>query len=180
MKRKLLYKKKLKFLLYSFVVFMVIAYNVTIRRTIELNQECKKLKEQSEYITNAPMLISQLESKQRTFDRIIGMNINSGLEFQKVLLERLGEYCAANHIVLRDFPEVSRFVNDDYLLETHEVALEGNFSGLVRLVYNLEQKYRLGKIISLKYEAVKDLKTGELHLVARFFIQNIKKNENEI
>lgn len=52
--------------------------------------------------------------------------------------------------------------------------MEGTFHKLLRLVYELEQKHRVGRIAGVKFFSEENRKTKELRLQAQIYVQNFK------
>jgi hypothetical protein len=59
------------------------------------------------------------------------------------------------------------------------ITFEGDFIKLLKLVFQFEQKFRVGKVSSVKFSTYKDRKSKKTSLTAKLFIQTIKIYENE-
>ncbi|MBI5541222.1 MAG: hypothetical protein HY951_14245 [Bacteroidia bacterium] len=173
------YNKKVKLLAIGVVVMLFLSYYLSFRKTISSYSECQDYKSQLENIQTAPAEISNVEQQLATIERSVGMSPDTSTDFQKVLLEKVSSYCQQNNVVLTEFPQTIYFSNQDFEVETNQVVVEGSFVKILTLVYNLEQKFRLGKIVSLRFASQKDYKTGATKLFATLYFQNFKKARNE-
>lgn len=173
------YNKKVKLLAIGVVVMLFLSYYFSFRKSINSYSEYRDYKNQLENIQTAPAEISDVEQQLATIERSVGMNPDTSTDFQKILLEKVSGYCQQNNVVLREFPQTIYFNNQDFEVETNQVVVEGSFVKIITLVYNLEQKFRLGKIVSLRFASQKDYKTGSIKLFATLYFQNFKKVRNE-
>lgn len=175
--KNLTYKKKTRYLLIGFAVFLLLSYQLSISNTFEARSECKTYEEQLKFIEDAPQKIAIIESQLAQIENRIGKNTVAQGDFQKLLLEKVSKYCQLNNLILREFPETNSFSRQEYLVETNVVVVEGPFIKLLKLVYELEQKSRIGKVVALQFSAKKDLKTNVLRLSATIYFQNINKQK---
>lgn len=152
---------------------------MSIRKTFGLKSQCNDFEEQLISASDAPNKITQLENKLNSINKTIGTNITSDLDFQELLLEKVSNYCNDNKLILKELPQTHIYKNRDYNIETNMVVVEGSFIKLLKLVYMLEQEFKLGKVISVKFESEKDLITKKIRLSASIYFQNIKNNINE-
>lgn len=169
------YQLKLKLLLASGVLFFILAYNLAFTETIAAYKEYQKLKEQLVLASDAPRQNQILEQKLQVFDKNINSNQESENNVQDKLLETVTAFCLERNIVLREFPRTEQVVENDFIVETNIFSVEGDFVKLVQLIYNLEQKVKLGKVASVLYHTKKDLKNKRLNLIATIYIHNVKR-----
>jgi hypothetical protein len=132
-----------------------------------------------EQAANAPEMAAQLEKELIHMDAKIGNHHTKNPNVDEALLSLITDYCQSHHAVLREFPETTYAEDGELEVETNQFMIGGNFATLINLVYLLEQKYNLGKVIAVNYQLKKDFKTKELQLTARVFLQNIKKKSHE-
>jgi len=158
---------------------LLLAYLLAVKRTVEAYRNYTAASQKAELADNAPMLQAQLEKELMQMDAKLAGSNSSGKPTEQQLLEQVTNYCQDQHIVLREFPQATSALQGDMLVETNRFTVEGNFAALLNLVYILEQKNRLGKIVSVHYALGKDMKTKEMLLTATVFLQNVKKQEHE-
>jgi len=178
MLNKLTYRKKIYLLLTGFVVFLFIAYSLSIKSTFELASQCSVYEEQLEFVKDAPLKIAALQKEIDIKEQILGRS-NAGDEFQENLLKQITGFCQKNQLILREYPQVHNYIQQEYNIETNEIVIEGQFIKLLKLLYALEQEYKLGKVVSAKFMSKKDFKTNQMKLTLTIYVQNIKKENNE-
>ena len=113
------------------------------------------------------------------FENVILKQQGSGMDNQQLLLGIISDYCNENDLVLKDFPLPIIFNDKDYIIETNIFEIQGGFIKLLKLVYELEQKTIVGKVMSVNYEIKKNYKTKSYALTATIYLQNLKKLKNE-
>lgn len=173
--KNLTYKKKNILLMIVAVLALYLIYVLGIKKTFVAYSEYIKAQSQIELAANAPIMAAQLEKQLLQIDSKIGKQNMNGQNTGQALLELITNYCQKNHALLLEFPETIDTKQGNLLIETNVIVVEGNFSSLINLVYLLEQKNKLGKIASVRYQLKKDIKTKEMALKAAIYLQNIKK-----
>jgi hypothetical protein len=176
---KLTYKKKNLILLLASILLAYIVYSFGIKKTIAAHSEYTENKNKMEQAANAPAMAEQLEKELIRMDAKIGSRNTEEENLNETLLSLITSYCQSNHAVLREFPQTTINEDGDLSVETNRFIIGGNFFTLINLVYLLEQKYNLGKVVSVNYQLRKDFKTQEMQLTANVFLQNIKKKQHE-
>lgn len=179
MLKNLTYKKKNQLLLVVAVFTLYLIYVFAIKKTITSYNEFNKAESQIELAANAPLMAAQLEKKLLQMDSKIGKQNINGQNTEQALLELITNYCQNNHAILREFPETTVAQQGNLFIETNLFVVEGDFASLITLVYLLEQKNKLGKIASVRYQLKKDFKTKEMALTAAIYLQNVKQQHEK-
>lgn len=179
MLKNLPYQQKNRLLLVVTFLLVFLTYQLSIKKTIIEYQKCSEYEGKIEMASNAPLMATQLEKQLLQMNSKIGTQHTDGLNLEQALLELISNYCQNNHLVLREFPKSTFSNQGDLLIETNMFVLEGNFSSLLNLVYLFEQKNKLGKIASVRYQIKKEFQSKEMILSAAIYLQNVKKKTNE-
>ena len=174
----LTYKKKNGLLLICTVLVLIMVYSLAIKRTFAIYELSEASEEKIEQAKDAPLMIMKLKKELQEMDQRIGKNKNQ-INNEQQLLELVTGYCQSNHSILREFPKGTLAEKGNLLIETNHFTVQGSFSMLLKLVYELEQKEALGKVASVRYQLKKDIQTKELALTVSVYIQNVKKKTNE-
>ena len=169
------YRKKNQLLIAGIVLFLIIIYFFGIKKTITAYQQYQEVNEQMLVAANAPIMAAQLEKKLLVMDAKIGNSDTINDNKAQALLELTTNYCQQNKAVLREFPRTIAIEQGDLTIETNMFVIESDFTTLLKLVYTLEQKEKIGKIASVRYQLKKDFKTKEMALTATIYLQNVKK-----
>ncbi len=174
------YKKKNQLLLIGSVLFLFICYWFSFKDTIGLWSEVQELEHKMIVAKDAPQKVAIMQDKLASMNMLTGIKQSTDSEIEQELLGVVTSYCKSSGVVLRDFPKTLVSSEGDFRIETNVFTIEGGYAKLLALVYLLEQKSKIGKVSSVQYISKKDLRTKALTLTATIYLQNIKKNTNEI
>lgn len=172
------YKQRNFGLLGVFILSAWLVYSLALSTTIDLAGSCSQREADLASVQNAPQRIAALKAEQAAIDRVLGEE-GRILDFQQALLEKVSDYCQDNKLVLREFPKPIAKKENNYLVETNLVVVEGKFSKLLTLVYELEQQDRLGKIAAVEFRTERPRRGQPAKLTASIYVQNVKKANNE-
>lgn len=175
MLKNLSYEKKNRMLIIAALLFGFVVYSGFVKKTIETYGDCKELHEKMEIASNAPIEKARIQKELVRLNSIIGSEKGSDTPVREALLSMLTGYCQDTNILLREFPSTLTKQETNLMVETNIFTIEGSFAKLLRLIYELEQKQKLGKISSVTYQSKKDITTKKLILTATVYLQNIKK-----
>jgi len=176
MLNKLTYKHKLRIALALGLIFAMLLFKLPIEKTITCISETKKLTQELEQASDAPMRAALLQKQLSVIEQALGKR-STGTEPVKDenLLEIITTYCHDHKAVLREFPKAKGYLENQLQIETSTFVVESDFSTLLSLVYQLEQKFKVGKVASVNFQSKRDMKTGALTLSAIIYIQSVKK-----
>lgn len=173
------YKKKNLLLLAATLVFIFTGYELSIKKTWTTYEDCKVSENQLQQAFNAPQKIERLEKKLISIDNIIGISRKDSNSLQESLLGIVSAYCQQNNITLKEFPKAISTREKDLLVETNVFVVQGGFAKLLKLVFQLEQKYKIGKLASVDFHSKKNMETKNTTLTETIYLRNIKKVRNE-
>ncbi|MCK6649293.1 MAG: hypothetical protein L6Q66_06540 [Bacteroidia bacterium] len=174
MLKNLSYKQKNKLLLVAGTLLVMGTYVFGIKKTLITYNDYKSNMEKLTLAENAPVMLQKVKEELDQMNAKLGQNDSRSKS--EVLIEFVTRYCEENGAVLKEFPKVAESMKDDLLIESNVFTVAGDFNTLLSLIYQLEQKVNVGKVVSVNYQVQKDLKTKEPILIAKVFVQNIKKN----
>jgi len=177
--KDLTYKQKNKYLIIVSLVFMLLIYVFALKNTFKLISDNSRLYEQLELIANAPEKMRTLQVKLNELDKQLGPFMYSDSLQQEYILELVSQFCAKNKLTLKEFPGSLIESKGDYDIETNVMKVSGRFQDLIKLVYNLEQELRIGKIASVDFETLKNRRTKRTYLLSTIYLQSIKKRSHE-
>jgi hypothetical protein len=173
--KNLTYKKKNQLLIIGSILLAAIVYYFAIKKTIDAYEKFSDCSQKMKFASSAPMMAAKMEKELTVMNEKMSNQNKSGQNTAQVLLELVTNYCQKNHAVLREFPQTSSSNKENLLIETNRFIVQGDFATLINLVYDLEQKNKLGKVASVHYQLKKDFITKEMALTSTVFLQNVKK-----
>lgn len=163
----------------GFFIFLLICYFLSIKKTVRLKSQCSDFREKLTFAEDAPVQILALEKRLAEIENLIGTNIRE-FDFQELLYEKVSNYCQEDGLILAGFPRTHSYREQEYEVETNIVIVEGMYLKLLKLLYTLEQKDRLGKVVSVKFATETDYRTRKTRLNTSIYFQNIKSNKDEM
>jgi hypothetical protein len=175
--QKLSYRQKSRLLVSAAAVFLFMVYFLGIKKTIMKYRECAELEIKTKLAVNAPAELMSLEKNfyamKKSTESYVAINV------QQSLLGVVSKYCNENNLVVKDFTQPAISTNKDVTIETNSFVVEGPFTKALRLVYNLEQVNKLGRVASVNFSMKKDYVSKSSSLNTTVYIQNIKNESNE-
>lgn len=169
------YKQKNRFLIGAIILLAIVSYNMALKNTIHAYREMKSLEVKSKLANDAPQKVAELNARLINMDYVLGRSQLLDTTAQQTLLGIVTDYCKNKGIILREFPKTVQKKQGEYLVETNSFIVEGSFIKILELLYLLEQKNRVGKVVSSSFVTGKDFKTKTINLTASIYIQNVKK-----
>lgn len=179
MLKNVTYKLKLIYLGIGFIVFLFFSFKLAINRTRELKKQCNSYELKLSQLKNAPQQIAIIKSKLSEIDKSVGGKNIDQINFEELIIEHVSSYCKVNNIVLKEYPGIHTYSQQDYSTETCKITVEGSFNKLLRLAYGIEQNFSYGKVSSLNFYTEKNYKTKNLELLLEIYVQNIKMLNDE-
>lgn len=167
------YKQKNSALLAFFIFFLIVCYQLSISETVEARANYIEKAIQLEEVNNSPELLQQLENQVAQLDKLIG-NSENVENFQHTLLAKISSYIEDKNIKLTSFPEPFNTPQKGYELETFVFKFESNYSDALELIYYLEEKERLGKMVSADFSVKVNFRNKQRDLETTVYIQSLK------
>lgn len=169
-------KKKFHILIIAILLLTIVGYNLAIKDTIMLSKECYQLQLKIKSIEIAPKKINLLKSELKKFEVFIQENDSISIHsLRQKILDITANYCQNNTLTLIEFNQPITVEKNNFIIETNIITLQGGFHKLLLFVFNLEKKYSLGKVSSVKFSIFKDFKKNQDFLHATIYLQNIKR-----
>ena len=173
------YKQKLILLTFGSFILIILMYSLAVKKTFILRSECKNLTEQLTVADNAPEQIYMLQQKLASIDQLIGANINDNYVLKEQILNYCSQYCSKHNLVIKDFPAIHEYTQENYQVETSKIIIQGNFINILKLIYLFEKEYKIARVVSVNFHSEKNIKTKRKVLEADIYFQNINISNNE-
>lgn len=154
-------KRKNIYLWLSSLLVLVVAYQFSIKKTLNLKQANQQHQQAIARAINIDDDITKYQTQLAAF------NVNAVTSYsQENLLELLSTFCVQQGLLIKGFPEPKTYQEADYTIVSNRIEVEGTFSDIVQLVYDLEHVHRIGSIVSLKYQSGYNRQTKSPYLTA--------------
>jgi hypothetical protein len=172
MLKKISYKHKYYLLLAALVLLVVVMYALAVKKTITVIAEHNELAQQIELAANAPQQIVAVEAALKQMEQMVVTE--NPMDFEQLLLEKVSGFCQKNSLTLIEFPQTTVSEYQDYQIYTNRIVLEGGFKKMVEFLYEAEQKYPIGKVVSVQFKRTKERRSNRMYLYATIYFQNIQ------
>jgi len=159
-------------LISGFVIVLIACYKFAILKTLEAKYEYKSLIQEEELFKNTPKQLSILKQKQKYYDSILVSNKLEGNSLQNSLLKVITGFAESENLEIVSFLEPHITSQNNLTIKTYEFVLEGNYSAIIKLIHQLEQRTKFGEIINLHFEKKKNYRTGRNYLQARVLLRS--------
>ena len=173
------YQRKLVYLTLGSLVLIILMYTLALKRTFQLKKECKHLEQQLLVADDAPEQINSLKQKLVHIDQLIGANINENYVLKEQILNYSGTYCNKHNLVIKDFPAIHEYTQENYQVETSKIIIQGGFIDILKLIYLFETEYKIARVVSVDFHSEKNIRTKQKVLEADIYFQNINISNNE-
>jgi len=167
------YKQKVAGLTKALIIVGIISWSFAVEKTYDLYFDNIRLEKQLVSASLAPQKIATFNQTLNQLDEHLFLNVDQANR-QDNLLASIGAICKYKKLSLLSFPEVIAQQADDYIVATNVIEIEGKYTKLVEMVYDIEQIQKLGRVSSVSFELVKDRRTKKEKLIAKIFLQVIK------
>jgi hypothetical protein len=179
---KLSFKKKNQFLLIGSGLCLLLIWFFLISSNLEKSQKNEELKRKIKLAENAPEKIKSLEVSLEDLNGHLNYYLLDSLKDQEYILEVVSNFCQKNNVTLRELPKVTAMEEENFTVVTSMIVAEGDFHHLLKLVYEMEQHNKVGRLSSVGFKSYIDTKTKKLVLNLTIYLQNIliKDQDNEV
>ncbi|WP_179008669.1 hypothetical protein [Winogradskyella forsetii] len=168
------YKKKFFILILVGVLLSISAYKRSFSLTIDSYKESKSLNERLNYINSASNDVSALDKEIKFLNNLIGEeSIEPELVQQEIL-----NFVTNNHnrVSVDNIEEVHNAKDNDFIIYSNQLTLEGSFRDLLEVIYNFEKKFTYSRLVNVTFFIKKDFKTRTEKLYSKIIFQNYEKD----
>ncbi len=169
-------RKKAYLLFLGLFILIWMSWRFGISKTLDVYKRYAKLKAKTEEINSRPVSIGQMKKQIFVLDSLIKVqNLKEG-SFHQRLLQSIEDVNSKEKINILHYNRPHVFKKGNYTIQTAMITVEGNFISLLKYIYYLEQKARLGSIYSVTFKKSENRKTRKKYLQATIYIQYLSKN----
>lgn len=168
-------KQKNRLLLGGFLLLFWICYKIPVAQTITAKKETEKLQNEHQLFSNIPQKIQGLTKETIYLDSILA-NYQFSVEksFQSNLLQTITSFSKLNNLTVVSFEEPHIITKNKTTINTFEFSVRGNYNNSLRLIHELEQTKKLGKILLVNFEREKNYRTNKQFLETRILLQRLE------
>lgn len=164
-------KHKPYYLIGGFIIALILCYHLAFKNTFFLKDEFDTLNQQNLQALNYQEKLTDVGRKERFYDSIM----KSFRGFEKYgqidLAGFISQSGISKDIKVMDFSEPHELRNDEALVRTFDITLEGNYSDLAKTLFEMETMHNFGKLVHIKFETKEDFKTNQTFLQVRLLVE---------
>lgn len=169
-------KQKNIVLFIGLLLLLWLSYQFSFSNTIALKKQYTKLKKEEELFSNVTQKLAKLKQQNRYYDSILkSKKISSESSFQNNLLRTITSFSDTTNIKIVAFNTPHIFKVDNTVFNTFSFTLKGGYGKITQLIYQLEQDYKLGKIISVHFKKKKNYRKNRYFLECTVWLQQIEQ-----
>ncbi|MFL5731301.1 MAG: hypothetical protein ACJ75J_17565 [Cytophagaceae bacterium] len=149
------------------IYFSVISGNIEkYRRKNEMESRLRQAQ-------NAPATIKKLEKELSRLNTHFQYYLADSVRNHEYILEVVSNFCHKNNVILKNLPKVISTQEKNFKVESSIVVAEGNYINLLKLLHELEQVSKIGRVSSVVFKSHLDSKTKRTMLTLTIYLQNI-------
>ena len=161
-------------LLIGFILLLWLSYMLSFSKTLELKERHSALKKEQELLSNVSQKLLILKQQEVYYDSILrSKKISIESSFQNNLLSKINGFADSTNIKVVSFQNPHVFEQDGAEVLTYSFTLRGSFNQITRLIYQLEQSFKLGKVISVQYMKKRDYRRRSDYLECTILLQRV-------
>lgn len=163
-------------LIAGFFLILVVAYQYSFSKTLEIKRELDELNMQVAQNSGSVPNINSLKGKEIYLDSIIAKNRTEDTSLQNSLLKALNEHSELWSYKIISFkePHVQIAENGQNKITSFQFVLQGEYKNLEEILYKLENDYSFGSLSNINLERKKDYRLNKNFLQCDILIQYIE------
>jgi hypothetical protein len=171
----LTYQKKCMVLAGAFLLFLLAGYQLSFSKTMALRHENAGKEKKIAWLREKEKEIPFLRSKMALVEKVYASSDSASLRDK--LTAFISDFAVNNRCTVTEIPRHSTFHNGNISVETNIFTVEGHFTDLLSLEYEVESRFRiLARIMSARFYSAKDLQTKHKSLYLTLITQSFNQS----
>ncbi|HBL77423.1 MAG: hypothetical protein A2W90_21360 [Bacteroidetes bacterium GWF2_42_66] len=165
------YQKRLWITVFISVIVIFVAWKGAFVKTLTSYRQIEKTESS---IESSALTVSQknrIQSEIEQFDLALGIH-DTNLPTEQTFDELISICGHIGDIRIVNFPDIHQVVVNNYKVTTIFAELEGAYSDLLKMVYQLERNEKTGRLVSVNFRKKKDHKKNKEFLSITLLLQN--------
>lgn len=164
-------QNKLLMVVSGSIIVCMLAWNWAFKKTITEYNDALLFQDSKNLMAQNLIHKQQLLSEINQLNSVLAIGKNK-IHTESVFDELVTVCGLVGDIRILSFPDIHQIETNGYKVTTLFASLEGNFSDLLSLVFELEKNKNIGRLASINFKKDKDIKTGEEYLNLTILLQN--------
>ncbi len=169
----LTYKQKLIGLIAIGILLFMAANKRSFKITRHAYDQVRELEDKLEYVNSSTTDVTQTQTELKFYDKIIGKQGVEPEEIQQQILDFASTY---DNVYVFNLDEIHIAESNGFNVISNQLTLEGDFNGLLEIVYAFEKEFKFSNIVSISFVKEKEFQTRKNKLRVKIIFQNYEKN----
>ena len=166
------YQRRNLFLLIAVMLTCILAYQLSIRKTIDAYRSHKILAKNLERVTYFSDSMHLLNKEFLAMEKTLSINHDTGNQFQITLLNIITENASNHSLSVTNLLQGEHFSYSGFTVDQYQVEVKGTFRDILLFAHEIELK-KLCRLSSIDYKKNKNFDTGLNYLTAKLVLQSI-------
>lgn len=171
--KNLTYKQKFFAVIGGFLLLLMASYKKTFKDTLAAKKELNHVEEKLSSIENSFSEIYNLKNEINYLDNIIGGHTLNPEQVQQKAFDFVTKSEFEVNIV--SIEDVHLFSNEDFLVYSNQIELEGSYNSLINLLYDIEKNFKNSRVVNTQFYSRKNYRTNTKKLFLKIILQNYEK-----
>ena len=169
------YNQKLKLLGAAALILLLLCYQYGFKNTWTVYADYQDNKIKTAQLGDYVILMPVLKNEEKKINDLIKNNLADTLNDAKETLAFITSFCKTEGLKLTEYQPMQITENSSFNIATRQVSVEGYYTGLLKLLYELENHQSYGRLCSASFKAVEDISSGKIALSCTFYLQNLMR-----
>jgi len=170
----LTYKHKFLAVIAIAVLLGYAGYKRSFKLTLDTFNEYSELNKKLEEVSSSTTAIQDLDTEIRFLNNLLGQESMEPVLVQQEILDFVTNRSAG--ITVFNLAEMHEVSDNEFLIYTNQLTIEGDFDELLKTVYEFEKEFPYSRVVNISFFKKKDFKTRKIKLYAKIIFQNYEKN----
>jgi|GEM_PF-1533256 len=171
----LFHSRRLILMITGVVLVYLLSWQFGIKRTVilfmRLSEVSRTARLQQEQIAQPEELFRHLEN----LDRIMGCSDLTGIDIRQAILDQVSQEERSYPFSMVDIPKGYIYEKQGYTVMVNTFVMAGEYSKLLRLMYNMDTSRTPGQVIASRMFTYKTYQAAEPELRMALYFQHLKK-----
>jgi len=173
MLKNLTYQKKFLALLGISLLLLVLFWQGSISKSIDLVKMTNELEQKIQRDNIASSELARMKAQDKELSLYLGTADILNEDVKNNVLNAVLDYCENRKMEIIQMPESHIYEEEKHKIVTNRIKVKGAFIDLMKLNHHLEQEFADAKVSGINFELEKNKLNRKNELYAEIYLQNI-------
>lgn len=171
--KNLTYRQKFYAIIGGGIILFLASYKKTYKHTLVAKKELSLVKEKLSNNESSLNELYYLKNEIASLEKAIGGQTKKPEHVQQELLDFISKNEFNVNIV--SIEDVHLFSDNDFLIYSNQVELEGDYKSLIETLHKIETKFKNSRVVSTEMYSINNYRTKTKTLYLKIILQNYEK-----